>query len=204
MTDDQMSEINSIYKEILKKLDQGSRGLTLLQPHQKKMIFLFLDDFLCHDFSQPHGKNGPTRTKEWYHDNLTKVLCLIEHSAKPLERLEPQLIQLLNATELSVEIIIFTLNCSRKHIVDARMQQGKRLDFSFLESLKKLLFHPHPEVVEWTLRLIEGCGHQGIYFSKDLQLIKPPLWKWFNPHWRAVREIIALLQHRWNPRHPMT
>jgi len=83
---------------------------------------------------------------------------------------------------------------------EARFQKGLRLEFEFLETLKPLLRHRDPEVVEWTLRLIEGCGPQGIYFLREFDTIKPPPWKWFNSHQRAVREIIALLERRWAPR----
>jgi hypothetical protein len=96
-------------------------------------------------------------------------------------------------------LIVFAMNCARKHIIDARFQRGQRLDYEFLELLKKLLFHSNPEVVEWTLRLIESCGNQGVYFLKEFDKIKPPPWKWFNAHQRAVREIITLLERRWSP-----
>ena len=35
------------------------------------------------------------------------------------------------------------------------------------------------------------------YFLKEFDKIKPAPWKWFNPHQRAVREIIAMLERRW-------
>jgi hypothetical protein len=100
--------------------------------------------------------------------------------------------------DLSDRLIVFTLNCSRKHIIGARFQKGHRLSFEYLEALKKHLHSKSPEVQEWTLRTIEECGNQGVYFLREFDKIKPPPWKWFNSHQRAVREIIALLERRWS------
>ena len=132
------------------------------------------------------------------HEKLQALLCVIEHSSGLYPKFEKNLLQLINS-ELPDHLIIFALNCARKHIVEARFQRGLRLEYEFLETLKKLLTHPNPEVVEWTLRLIESCGNQGVYFLNIFDKIKPPPWKWFNQHQRAVREIITLLERRWSP-----
>jgi len=129
---------------------------------------------------------------------LEKILCLINQSAQADLIFESELLVLLRQ-ELPHKLIIFTLNASRKHIISARFQKGMRLDFAFLEILKEKLFSPHPEIVEWTLRTIEECGPQGVYFLSEFAKIKPPPWKWFNQHQRAVREILELLERRWRP-----
>lgn len=169
-------DISLTYKKILDDINQGHRGLVRLSESEIEFLALELEN----------------------QNRLLEVLCILEHSSHSHPVFEASLIKLLNS-QLEVELLVFTLTCSRKHIVDARMQCGKRLEFEFLETLKKLLFHSSPEVVEWTLRLIEGCGNQGIYFLKEFDKIKPPPWKWFNVHQRAVREIIALLERRWSP-----
>jgi hypothetical protein len=130
-------------------------------------------------------------------ENLEEVLCLVEHSASLYQNFEDHLIKILQGSH-SPRIKIFALNSARKHIILARFQKGLRLHFDFLEVLKTLLHAPSPEVVEWTLRTIEECGNQGVYFLKEFDKIKPPPWKWFNPHQRAVREIITLLERRWS------
>ncbi|HXH73492.1 MAG TPA: hypothetical protein VNJ08_00905 [Bacteriovoracaceae bacterium] len=130
------------------------------------------------------------------HTELEKILCLIDHSAIPHLPFEDALIQCLNA-DLPSHLIVFTLDCSRKHIIQARGQRGQRLSYEFLEALKKKLHSRAPEVVEWTLRTIEECGSQGVYFLREFDKIKPPPWKWFSVHQRAVREIIAMLERRW-------
>jgi hypothetical protein len=168
-------KIESTYQKILEELNKGHRGLVRLTEEDELQLIESL------------------RREE----QLLEVLCILEHSSTPSLRFGPILIHLLNGP-IDDALLIFTLNCARRHIVEARFQRGLRLEYDFLETLKKLLFHKNPEVVEWTLRLIEGCGNHGIYFSREFAKIKPPPWKWFNAHQRAIREIIALLENRWS------
>jgi len=168
--------VDKTYKTILFELEQGHRGLVRLSDDEVEEL------------------NRLLSLKE----DLDRVLCIIEHSTHPNLRFEKNILNILGS-HLSDQTIIFALNCARRHIVEARFQRGQRLEFQFLETLKKLIYHKNPEVVEWTLRLIEGCGNQGVYFLKEFDKIKPPPWKWFNAHQRAVREIITLLERRWSP-----
>jgi len=168
--------IEETYKKILSEIEQGHRGLVRLSNDELEE----LNDLL--------GRN----------ETLLQVLCIVEHSSSLHNKFEKNLLKVMNSP-IPDNLIIFALNCARKHIVEARFQRGQRLEFDFLETLKSLIHHKNPEVVEWTLRLIEGCGNQGIYFLKEFDKIKPPPWKWFNSHQRAVREIITLLERRWSP-----
>ncbi len=168
-------DVEAVHKKILDELQQGHRGLVRLAPAEI--------DELCSELRERR--------------DLERVLCIVEHSATPNSKFEAELLSLLSA-KLPPQELVFCLTAARKHIVEARFQRGQRLHFEFLEALKGLLFHSDPEVVEWTLRLIEACGNQGIYFLREFDKIKPPPWKWFNAHQRAVREIIALLERRWS------
>lgn len=174
--------IDETYQKILKEINQGHRGLVR-----------FSEDDL-EEFN--HLLPILTREKNW--EKLEALFCIIEHSSSHYLKFEKNLLEVLHSP-IPDALLVFGLNCARKHIVEARFQRGQRLDYEFLELLKKLLFHSNPEVVEWTLRLIESCGNQGIYFLREFDKIKPPPWKWFNPHQRAVREIITLLERRWSP-----
>lgn len=167
--------VKETYQKILSEISLGHRGL----------VRLTSDDFEELNSLLSSGTQ------------LEEVLCIIEHAMNPEPRFEKNLLSVLNSP-LPGNQLVFALNCARKHIVEARFARGKRLEYDFLETLKKLLFHKDPEVVEWTLRLIEGCGNQGIYFLRDFDKIKPAPWKWFNAHQRAVREIITLLERRWS------
>lgn len=174
--------IEETYQKILKEIGQGHRGLVRFSSDELE------------ELQERLTKNLKIQNFE----ELEKVLCLIEHSSGLYGKFEAPLLEVLNA-KVPDSLIVFALNSARKHIIEARFQKGQRLDFTFLEALKTHLKSKNPEVVEWTLRLIEGCGHQGIYFLKEFDKIKPPPWKWFNSHQRAVREIITLLERRWSP-----
>lgn len=169
-------DIKQTYQKIISEIAQGHRGLVRLSDDDVVELNEMLE-------------------KE---KNLEEVLCILEHSSQPNQKFEKNILKVLNS-KVSDHLLIFGLNCARRHIVEARFARGNRLEYDFLETLKKLLFHKNPEVVEWTLRLIEGSGNQGVYFLRDFDKIKPPPWKWFNAHQRAVREIITLLERRWSP-----
>ena len=170
-------DIEGHYQKIITEIEQGHRALVRFNSQELET--------LRQELSKPLAS-----------DRLEKVLCLVEHSATLYGAFEEALIKLLQQN-LSDAQIIFALNCARKHIIQARGQKGQRLTFDFLETLKKYLYSHSPEVVEWTLRTIDECGPQGIYFLQEFDKIKPPPWKWFNKHQRSVREIIEMLERRW-------
>lgn len=172
--------IEESYQKILKEIEQGHRGLVRLSSDDMEALNAELEVNL----------SDPVK--------LEKVLCVIEHSMSFNNKFEPNLLKVLNSP-IPDALVVFALNCARKHIIEARFTRGQRLEFPFLDALNKYLHHKNPEVVEWTLRTIEGCGNQGVYFLKEFDKIKPPPWKWFNSHQRAVREIITLLERRWSP-----
>lgn len=174
-------DLEARYQKIISELEQGSRALVRFSKDEVR----FISDSFGLELEQ---KNHP---------RLELILCLMDHAAMDHPEWEPLLLRALGA-ELPTNLQVFTLNCSRKHILQARFKRGNRLHFDFLEALRKLLHSKSPEVVEWTLRTIEECGSQGVYFLRDFDKIKPAPWKWFNAHQRAVRELIAMLERRWS------
>lgn len=172
--------INERYESIMKGLALGHRGLVRFNAEETQELESHLH----------------TKLSEKNFSELGKILCLIEHSSLPHQGFEKDLVRALNS-DLPDPLIIFALNAARKHILQARFNKGNRLEFDFLETLKKLLHSKNPEVVEWSLRTIEECGNQGVYFLQEFDKIKPAPWKWFNAHQRAVRELITLLERRW-------
>lgn len=172
-------DIEERYQQVMQEIQLGHRALVRFNSDEL--------DFLKEALSESLA--SPSKTTE-------KILCLIAHSASNYNAFESVLIKTLEL-ELPDNLTVFALECSRKHILLARQQRGQRLTFEFLEVLKKHLHSRSPEVVEWVLRTIEECGSQGVYFLREFDKIKPPPWKWFNQHQRAVRELIALLERRW-------
>lgn len=173
-------DIEVTYQKIIRGLETGSRSLIRYSKEEIQELTAAFEQEL----------NQPT-------PELEKILCLIDHAATDHSAWEPLILRAL-AMELPAPLKVFALNCARKHILQARFKRGHRLEYNFLEILKQLLFSPSPEVVEWTLRTIEESGTQGVYFLREFDKIKPPPWKWFNPHQRAVREIITMLERRWS------
>ena len=174
-------DISEQYSKIIQEIEKGGRGLVRFNEDQLDDLVLQLEEAL-------DNRNF---------ELIKKILCVLEHSSGLYSRAETILLKILN-TQLPDAIIIFALNGARRHIIQAQFQKGQRLKFDFLESLKKLLHSSSPEVVEWTLRTIEECGNQGVYFLREFATIKPAPWKWFNAHQRAVREIITMLERRWS------
>lgn len=173
--------VDEKYQQVLKELSLGHRALVRFSKDELSILENLLDDHL----------------KKSENADLEKVLCLIEHSAPLHSPFEKPLLKLLSQERPST-LKIFALNCARKHIISSRFQRSLRLEYDFLEVLKNLLHSSDPEIVEWTLRTIEECGPQGVYFRPEFDKIKPAPWKWFNSHQRAVREIITLLERRWS------
>lgn len=169
--------IDVTYQKILHGLKQGHRSLIRYTPQEV--------EHLLRSWEQVSTEL-----------ELEQILCIVEHSGSLHSSFEKPILSTLQK-DLPDHLIVFALNCARKHIIQARAQKGHRLDYEFLEILKKLLYSNSPEVVEWTLRTIEECGSQGVYFLKEFDKIKPGPWKWFNAHQRAVREIITMLERRW-------
>lgn len=174
-------DIEGQYQKILTDLEKGSRALIRFSTEEMEELTQIFE----------------TALNENNLEKLEKILCLVDHNAVDYAPWEGIILKALNKN-LPPRLIVFALNCARKHIIQSHFKRGLRLKFDFLEILKKLLFSPSPEVVEWTLRTIEECGNQGVFFLQDFDKIKPPPWKWFNQHQRSIREIIAMLERRWS------
>jgi hypothetical protein len=173
--------IDELYQKTISALEKGERALNRFSKDELGELVELLNLEI----------NNPDSTR------LEKILCLVDHTATDDGRFEPAILATLKK-DLPTRILVFALNCARKHIIQAHFKRGHRLQGEFLLILKALLHSKQPEVVEWTLRTIEECGNQGVFFLQDLDKIKPAPWKWFNPHQRAVREIITLLERRWS------
>lgn len=174
-------DIEGHYQKIIADLERGSRALIRFSKDETEELTQIFEETVSGDNFEA----------------LEKVLCLVDHNAVDHAPWEAPILKALDKN-LPPRLMVFALNCARKHIIQARFKRGRRLEFNFLGSLKKLLTSPSPEVVEWTLRTIEECGNQGVFFLQDFAKIKPPPWKWFNPHQRSIREIITMLERRWS------
>ncbi len=128
---------------------------------------------------------------------LKKIFCIIDNTQTRTTEFSKGIIKILNEVH-PTDIYIYALEASRKHVLEANFIKGHRLDLDSLNTFKSLLTHESPEVVEWTLRVIDEMGGQGIYFKSTFEQIKPKI-TLFNKHKRHVKMIINMLEKRWEP-----
>ncbi len=114
--------LDELYQKILSEIEQGHRGLVRLTNTE------------LNELNSVFGNSMEDSGK------LEKILCIVEHSATLSQIFESNIIRVLNS-KLPDTHLIFALNCSRKHIIEARFTRGQRLEYEFLETLKKLLYH---------------------------------------------------------------
>lgn len=165
------------FKEIIKTLSQGHRYLKALEQNEIEWIE-----------QNAHKLEG----KE-----LKMFFCILENTQTKDIGIGEKLCELMLQRELSDEDIVFALNASRRQVIEALQLKGKRLPAHYLSLLEGFLQHKNPEVVQWTLRLIDECGSQGIYFKKFFPSIKPSLFRLYNKNYRAVLELITFLERKW-------
>lgn len=171
--------IEDRYQQIIEKLKLGHR---FLEPLANENLQFLESEML-----------KSLETEDW--SSLEKILCVLDHTVTNSPALKNSIIKVLDCN--NDESIIYGLNVAKKHVIEGNFKLGKRLEFDFMETLIKLLKHSNPEVVEWTVRTMEECGSQGIFFKKDLVALKPK-GIIFNKHKKATKQIIEMLEKRWS------
>lgn len=130
--------------------------------------------------------------------HFIESLCILQNTTSYVPDIYIPLLTLLKSSK-NPNIIIHLLNVSRKHIIEYFQRDSKRLSPDYLETLKALLKNPNWEVKEWTVRTIDECGSQGLYFKNDLLDIYPSKFSVLtNRHKKFTRGIIDLLFLKWN------
>ncbi len=189
---DKKEQIDLIYAQIIEKLKDGHR------PH------IEIDGELFEQITKKWQKvlDGQ-KGQQVGLSELNKVFFILDHARSPQRGLTPLFCQTLDEisegpTE-SNETLIFTLGAAIKHIVELSQVSGNLIHYEFIEVLKKRLRNTkNPEILEWILRLIESMGRQGIKLQKEVRQAKPSILKALNPHSRAGRQIIDLLERQWS------
>ncbi len=131
---------------------------------------------------------------------LKKILCLVKYSqqiSSLFDSLFVKTLTLLQEFQEWDELIVFTLGASWRHILERSHKTGERIDRRFMDSLKKLLNHKNPEILEWTLRTIDHMGGEALYFKDAIMEIKLGMGRFFQPNKRASFQIIQMLLKRW-------
>lgn len=134
------------------------------------------------------------QSEQWA--DLFKILCILDNTISLSPIFTTSILETLEKCRDS-EILVLVLGAARKHIIDESHKRGERVQMNFLNGLKNLLQHKDPEVLEWTLRLIESLGGQAIILKSDVLAAKPGFMAVFNEHKKAAKQIIELLERKW-------
>lgn len=170
-----------LYNDIIDKLKAGKRPLVKLNSGEMAQL---RDDF--------HRAINANNSEE-----LIPILCILDNTQNFIPELDEHFIRSFKAfTDANIHVLL--LGCMQKHIIEFKGMQGNRLSMDFLKILEDGLRHEDPEVLEWALRIIESMGSQGIYFKSIIKEVKPSMMAVFNKHKKAAKQIIEMLEKRWN------
>ena len=164
------------YQEIIEELKKGDRPLVPLNAEEiSELVDIWgsLDE-----------------------EELKKVLCILDHTKSLHKEFSLPLITTLGGDH-SPEILIFALGSSQRHIIAKCGIEGVRVPKEYVEVLRKLLKHDDAEVLEWDLRIIEQIGSRALILKEDVMRARPNFLGALNPHKKAARQIITMLEKRW-------
>jgi len=172
--------IEAVFKQIIADL----------QANKRPQIKLSEDD-LAHLAQAWEEVNN---TKNW--SDLFQILCILDNTVTLSSIFQKVILTTLKECHDS-ETLVLVLGAARKHIIEESHKRSERIKIDFLNALKDLLQSKDPEVLEWTLRLIESLGSQAIFLKEDVIAAKPGFMAIFNEHKKAAKQIIELLEKKW-------
>ncbi|TNF02152.1 MAG: hypothetical protein EP326_03485 [Deltaproteobacteria bacterium] len=177
-------DVEKTYDHIIEKLKEDKRPLLRLSNDEVQDLFNYWMAVL----KEP---------EEVRHQNLMKILCILDHSQALSDPLLPLFVATLKTVEHS-QIRIFTLSASIKHVIEHWFRQGNPLPELFIETIKELIeTNKDPEVLEWLLRTVETCGGQSFKFKDVILRNRPGMLSLLNKHNRNSIELIDLMLKRW-------
>lgn len=160
-----------------------------------------------HRYLEPINKEHLATLSEAIHnteddEQLKKIFCILDNTQSNCREMAEPLISFLKKDSVSVDLKVYALEATRKHIIDGHFKNGRRLPGEYLMALKGLLKQKDPELLEWTLRVIDECGSQSIFFREDVKNIRPSFFKIYNKHYRAILQLCEYLERRWSGHRP--
>ena len=173
-------DIDAVFNNIITELKDGKRPLVKLSEADLKHL--------------SEKWSSINNTKNW--DELFKILCILDNTTSLSSLFTEEINRTLTESK-DAQTLVLVLGVARKHIIDESHKRGERIKMDFINVLKSFLGHDNPEVLEWTLRLIEGLGSQSIILKNDVLNAKPGFMAIFNEHKKAAKQIIELLEKRW-------
>ena len=175
------------YSKILADLKDDKRPLLKLSKEDLNYLKVEWEDFF---------KEYTLNSSSLALSNINKIICILDHTQSHSTIFGPIIIKTLNNIS-DVETIIFTLGVATKHIILKNFKEGTPPSAEFIQILESLLEHSNPEVLEWTLRTIDQLGAMSIRLRPKILEQRPSLLAIFNTHKKASRQIIQMLEKRW-------
>lgn len=169
-----------LYNHIISLLKEGKRPQVQLNDEQKASL----------------NQAWQTHLDSENHQELTKVLCVLDNTLTLCDSFSPVIYRSLEVI-VDSDMQVMILGVARRHIIDHAHKKGERVPYDFIKVLEKKLSSNDPEVLEWTLRLIESLGNQSIILKESVLKAKPGMSALFNNHKKAAKQIVELLEKRW-------
>lgn len=173
--------INQEYLSIISDLKKGHRPIRSLSEDQS-------NECLSH-WNELNRKRAPLK-------EFLPLLCLLEHTKTGSLNYVAPIVETLSQRH-EPDLLVHTLGCARKVIIEECERKGERIPFDFIKALRFPLKSKSPEVVEWALRTIDALGHQSIILKEDVLEARPGLFTLFNEHKKNSKELINYLEKRW-------
>jgi hypothetical protein len=180
-------DIDKYYAPLISDLKQGKRVFF----KASKPVLRELAEYFSHLLENPNQQE------------LRKVLCLLDHCQFPCPYFVSPLYQALEQ-ETDPDNLIFLLSCFSNHVVKLAIDGQHRIEKGYYKFLQALLSHKSPEVLEWTLRIIDQLPKVPAELKAAVLQKKPSILKIGNKHYKAARQIVGMLEKRWQhePRRP--
>ena len=176
-----MSQLEEIYTQTIQKLKNQQRPLIRIDRD--------LEVELTKKWKEALEKRDLVSVK--------KVLCLLDNSQNTSGAFEELFVQSLEQFR-DPEMTILILGSSSNHMILHAQKEGRPIHDGYTKILLSLLKTQDPEVLEWVLRTIEQYGAQSIRFKNEILKAKPGLLAFTNQHKKNAKQIIELLERRWN------
>lgn len=181
-------ELEAIFKQVIEDLKTMKRPQLKLEESDAVFLASYWEQSLS------LIKNGTESAKE----QLKMVLCVLDNTQSSFPNFDKLFQDTFNQID-DPDFIVFTLSAFQKQVMERMAKASERLNPEQLNTLKKILSHKSPEVLEWGLRTIEQLGSQALFFKQEILAAKPGMKSFFNQHLKASKQIIDMLEKRWKP-----
>lgn len=176
-----MRTIEQVYQETIEKLKKEHRPLIKLDL----------------EFEEELKKKWTKALEDNDHHEIRKVLCLLDNTQNTSGAFE----ELFSNSLLKIddpEMIVLVLGTSSKHMIVHAQKQARAINPEFTQALLSHLKTEDPEVLEWVLRTLEQYGPQSLRFKNDILKARPGILAFMNQHKKNSKQIIELLEKRWD------